>query len=148
MSNNWVVENIQNAIDTWNEKFSEIWRLLSQSPAEFKGGTIWYVMTSINGALKAVGYALLVLFFLIGIMKHYNSIRKTVYLLNTRVWRGSRDLLRLPFIFGHGDFIMGMYDRSRTLCGTRLCKIQRTAGGEDTQGMDKKRNTDAPKVTL
>ncbi len=76
MSNNWVVENIQNAIDTWNEKFSEIWRLLSQSPAEFKGGTIWYVMTSINGALKAVGYALLVLFFLIGIMKHYNSMQE------------------------------------------------------------------------
>lgn len=52
MSNNWVVENIQNAIDTWNDKFAEIWRLLSQSPEEFKGGAIWDVMVGINGASK------------------------------------------------------------------------------------------------
>lgn len=76
MSNNWVVENIQNAIDTWNDKFAEIWRLLSQSPEEFKGGAIWDVMVGINGALKAIGYALLVLFFLMGIMKHYNSMQE------------------------------------------------------------------------
>ncbi len=30
-------------------------------------------MVNINGTLKAVGYALLVLFFLMGVMKHYNS---------------------------------------------------------------------------
>lgn len=60
-------------LDTWNEKLAEIWRLLSQSPTEFKGGAVWNVMVNINGALKAVGYALLVLFFLIGIIKHYNS---------------------------------------------------------------------------
>ena len=76
MSNNWVVENIQNAIDTWNDKFAEIWRLLSQSPEDFKGGAIWEVMVGINGALKAIGYALLVLFFLIGIMNHYNSMQE------------------------------------------------------------------------
>ena len=40
MGNNWIVENIQNALDTWNDKLNEIWRLLSQSPAEFKGGTV------------------------------------------------------------------------------------------------------------
>ena len=61
MSNNWIVENIQNAIDTWNDKFAEIWRLLSESPTEFKGGAIWNVMVNINDTLKAVGYALLVL---------------------------------------------------------------------------------------
>ena len=69
MSNNWVVENLENALETWNEKLSEIWRLLSESPTEFKGGGIWNVMVNINDALKAVGYALLVLFFLMGIMK-------------------------------------------------------------------------------
>ena len=76
MSNNWIVENIQNAIDTWNDKFAEIWRLLSESPTEFKGGAIWNVMVNINDTLKAVGYALLVLFFLMGIMKHYNSFQE------------------------------------------------------------------------
>ena len=76
MSNNWIVEIIQNAIDTWNDKFAEIWRLLSESPTEFKGGAIWNVMVNINDTLKAVGYALLVLFFLMGIMKHYNSFQE------------------------------------------------------------------------
>lgn len=56
MSNNWVVENIENALETWNDKLSEIWRLISESPETFKGGTIWNVMVNINGALKAVGY--------------------------------------------------------------------------------------------
>lgn len=76
MSNNWIVENIQNAIDTWNDKFAEIWRLLSESPTEFKGGAIWNAMVNINDTLKAVGYALLVLFFLMGIMKHYNLFQE------------------------------------------------------------------------
>ena len=73
MSNNWIVENIQNALGTWNDKLNEIWRLLTESPKSFKGGAVWNVMVNINGTLKAVGYALLVLFFLMGIMKHYNS---------------------------------------------------------------------------
>ena len=73
MSNNWVVENLQNALATWNEKLSEIWRLLTESPDTFKGETIWNVMVNINGALKAIGYALLVLFFLVGIMRQFHS---------------------------------------------------------------------------
>ena len=44
MSNNWIVENINNAIGTWNEKLAEIWRLLTESPQEFKDGTIWAVI--------------------------------------------------------------------------------------------------------
>ena len=74
MSNNWVVENLQNALATWNDKLSEIWRLLTESPDTFKGGTIWNVMVNINGALKAIGYALLVLFFLVGIMRQFHSL--------------------------------------------------------------------------
>ena len=73
MSNNWIVENLTNALNTWNEKLSEIWRLLTESPQSFKGGSIWTVMVNINDALKAIGYALLVLFFLMGIMRQFNS---------------------------------------------------------------------------
>ena len=76
MSNNWVVENLQNALDMWNDKLSEIWRLISESPETFKGGGIWDVMVDINGALKAIGYALLVLFFLMGIMRQFNSFQE------------------------------------------------------------------------
>ena len=76
MSNNWVVENLQNALNMWNDQLSEIWRLISESPETFKGGGIWDVMVDINGALKAIGYALLVLFFLMGIMRQFNSFQE------------------------------------------------------------------------
>ena len=76
MSNHWIVENIDNALGTWNDKLSEIWRLLTESPEQFKGGTIWNVMVNINGTLKAVGYALLVLFFLMGIIRQFNSFQE------------------------------------------------------------------------
>lgn len=76
MSNNWIVENIQNALETWNEKLSEVLRLITESPTSFKGGDIWSVMVNINGTLKAVGYALLVLFFLMGIVRNYNSFQE------------------------------------------------------------------------
>ncbi len=73
MSDNWVVQNLQNALDTWNGKLSEIWLLITQSPAEFKGGAIWNVITDIHGALQAIGYSLLVLFFVVGVMKTCGS---------------------------------------------------------------------------
>ena len=66
---NWVVGNLQNAIETWNSKLSEIWILVSQSPVDFRGGTIWNVITSIHGTLQAIALALLVLFFVVGVMK-------------------------------------------------------------------------------
>ena len=66
MSDNWVVQNLQNALETWNEKLAEIWTLVTQSPQAFKGGSIWNVMVSINGAVQAVGLALIVLFFVMG----------------------------------------------------------------------------------
>lgn len=76
MSNNWIVENLENALGTWNDKLTEIWRLLTESPETFKGGTIWNVMVNINGTLKAVGYALLVLFFLMNIVRTFNSFQE------------------------------------------------------------------------
>ena len=72
-SDNWVVQNLDRALNTWNEKLGEIVRLLTQSPEDFKGGDIWRTMVSINGTLKAIGLALLVLFFLIGVMKTCGS---------------------------------------------------------------------------
>ena len=73
MSDNWVVQNLQNALETWNEKFAEIWILLTQSPESFKGGAIWNVILNIHGALQAIGYALLVLFFVVGVVKTCGS---------------------------------------------------------------------------
>lgn len=70
MSDNWIVQNLNSALSTWNEKLAEIWTLLTQSPESFKGGTIWSVITGINGALTAIGYGLLVLFLLYKIFSY------------------------------------------------------------------------------
>lgn len=72
-SGNWIIDNIANALQTWNAKLAEIWLLITQSPESFKGGGIWNVVVDINGALKAIGYALLVLFFLVGVVKTAGS---------------------------------------------------------------------------
>lgn len=73
MSDNWVVQNLENALETWNSKFSEIWQLLTTSPQQFKGGSIWSVMVNINGAVQAIGLALLVLFFVVGVVRTCGS---------------------------------------------------------------------------
>ena len=73
MSDNWIVQNLENALETWNEKLGEIWTLLTTTPQNFKGGTVWNVMVNINGAVKAIGLALLVLFFVIGIVRTCGS---------------------------------------------------------------------------
>ena len=73
MSDNWVVQNLQNALETWNSKLSEIWTLITQTPETFKGGTIWNVIINIHGAVQAIGLALLVLFFVVGVMKTCGS---------------------------------------------------------------------------
>ena len=73
MSDNWVVQNLQNALDTWNSKLSEIRQLLTSSPQDFKGGSIWNVMVTINGAVQAIGLALLVLFFVVGVVRTCGS---------------------------------------------------------------------------
>lgn len=73
MSDNWVVQNLQNALNTWNEKLAEIWTLITISPKNFKGGTIWSVVLNIHGAIQAIGLALLVLFFVVGVMKTCGS---------------------------------------------------------------------------
>lgn len=71
--NSWVIDNLENALDTWNDKMNEIWHLVTQSPVDFKGGGVWRVIIDIHGALQATGLALLVLFFVIGVVKTTGS---------------------------------------------------------------------------
>lgn len=74
MSDNWVTQNLENALNTWNGKLAEIWELLTTSPQEFKGGGIWDVIVNIHVAVKAIGIALLVLFFVAGVVKTCGSV--------------------------------------------------------------------------
>ena len=53
MSDNWVVQNLENALEVWNGKLSEIWQLITQSPQDFKGGAICNVVADIHGIRPA-----------------------------------------------------------------------------------------------
>ena len=72
-SGNWIVDNLNSALGTWNGKLAEIWTLVSTTPENFKGGAVWTVIQNINGALQAIGCALLVLFFVMGVVKTCGS---------------------------------------------------------------------------
>lgn len=64
-----IIDNLTSALNTWNAKLAEIWLLLTESPETFKGGDIWQIIIKIHGALQAIGLALLVLFFLWGMIR-------------------------------------------------------------------------------
>jgi len=73
MSDNWVVQNLVVALGVWNQKLTEIWSLITASPQDFKGGDIWNVIVAIYGAVQAIGFALLVLFFVVGMVRTCGS---------------------------------------------------------------------------
>ena len=73
MSESWIIQNLENALEVWNGKLAEIWQLITMSPSQFKGGTIWGIVLNVHGALQAIGYALLVLFFTMGVIKTCGS---------------------------------------------------------------------------
>jgi len=72
-SGNWIIDNLNSSLATWNSKLAEIWTLLSTRPENFKGGGVWSLILNINDGLKAIGYALLVLFFVMGVIKTCGS---------------------------------------------------------------------------
>ncbi len=55
------------------DMLDKMWAILTTSPENFKGGTIWSIVTTINGVLGAIGTALLVLFFTVGVIKTCGS---------------------------------------------------------------------------
>lgn len=78
-SDNWVVQNLQNALETWNGKLGEIWSLITQTPETFKGGSIWSVIKTIHGSIQAIGLALVVLFFIVGVVRtctNFNEVKR------------------------------------------------------------------------
>ena len=76
MSDNWVVSTLESALETWNDKLTEIWALVAQTPESFRGGEIWNVIVGLNNALVGFGYGLLVLFFAMGVFQSAASYRE------------------------------------------------------------------------
>ena len=111
MSDNWVVQNLENALETWNEKLAEIWQLITTTPQDFKGGGIWGVIVNINGAVQAIGLALLVLFFVVGVVKtcgSFTEVKKPEHALK----------LFIRFAIAKGAITYGMRDVSNGLFNT------------------------------
>ena len=52
-----------------------------------------------------------------------HAVDKTVHFRCSCMRFGSRNLFRLPFFYGYRNLILGMYARSRTLCGSRLHQV-------------------------
>ena len=76
MSDSWVVQNLQHALDTWNEKLAEIWTLLLQSPEDFKGGRIWMLSVKHFSLKKASKFPVFVKgFSLLSAGTDYASLR-------------------------------------------------------------------------
>ena len=69
----WITNNLRTSLDTWNGKMNEIWQLVTLSPQDFRGGGIWRVVQNINGTMQAIGLALLVLFFVVGVAKQFGN---------------------------------------------------------------------------
>ena len=122
-SDNWVVQNLVNALETWNEKLAEIWQLLTQSPENFKGGGIWTAIVNIHGALQAIAYALLVLFFVVGVVKTCGSfveVKKPEHALKLFV-----RFAIAKGVISHGlELMMALFNIVQGIIGT----IMRTAG--------------------
>ena len=69
----WLIESLQNALSIWNYIQSIIIGSVYTSPQSFRDGTVWAFVQPIYGGLQAVGYALLVLFFVVGVIKTCGS---------------------------------------------------------------------------
>lgn len=75
INDNWIINSLETAIGTWNEKLAELWSLITQTPQAFRGGQIWSVISGIHSALVGIGYGLLVLFFAMGVFHSAASLR-------------------------------------------------------------------------
>ena len=117
MSDNWVVQNLQNSLSTWNEKLAEVWKLLTTSPQEFKGGEIWDIIMDIHGALMAIGLALLVLFFVSGVVKtcgSFTEVKKPEHALKLFV----RFAIAKGVVTYGLELMMAMFEIAQGIIGT------------------------------
>jgi hypothetical protein len=93
------------------------WDLLTKSPTEFRGGTIWTVIQDIHGALQAIGIALLVLFFVVGVVKtcgSFTEVKKREHALKLFL----RFVLAKAVVTYGMDLMMGLFNIVQGIIGT------------------------------
>ncbi len=124
MSDNWIVANLENAFATWNGKMNEIWTLVTTSPENFKGGTVWTVVQNINGGLQAIGLGLLVLFFAMSIFKSTASFRDF-----QRPEYALKHFIRFVAAKVVVTYALDLMTTIFTICGGIVSKIATSLGG-------------------
>ena len=124
MSDNWIVANLENAFNTWNDKMAEIWSLVTTSPQSFRGGTVWGIVEGINGGLQAVGYGLLVLFFAMSVFKSTASFRDF-----QRPEYALRHFIRFVAAKVAITYAMDLMTAIYSICGGVVAQIAGSLGG-------------------
>lgn len=71
--NDSIIETLLTVLGIWNSQMTDIWNMVSMSPVDFRDGAIWPIILDIYGIMQATGLALLVLFFVIGVVRTCGS---------------------------------------------------------------------------
>ena len=71
--NDSIIETLRTVFGIWNSLMTDIWNMVSMSPVDFRDGVIWPIILDIYGIMQATGLALLVLFFVIGVIRTCGS---------------------------------------------------------------------------
>ena len=69
MTDNWIVANLQAALNFFNAMMQFLYDILVINPVTYRGGTIWQVVDTIYESLLGVSISLCVIFFYIGIIQ-------------------------------------------------------------------------------
>lgn len=131
ISDNWVVQNIQSALGTWNGKLAELWAILTQSPETFKGGDIWNIINTLAGAMQGIGYGLLVLFFAMGVFQSAASFKEM-----QRPEFALRHFLRFAGAKVAVGYSMDIMSAIFKICGGVVNNVMGSMGGMVSAGAD------------
>lgn len=124
MSNNWIVSNLQSAFNTWNDKLTEIWSLITTSPQNFRGGGVWSAIVTISDGLKGIGYGLLILFFAMSLFQNAASFKEM-----QRPEFALRHLLRFAAAKVAVGYSMEIMTTIFSICGGIVQQVMSNIGG-------------------
>jgi hypothetical protein len=68
------VNFLQDALTFWNEKYAEVVSMLTTTPTGFQDGTLWSVVRNVYNAISAIGLALVVLCWVVGVVKSVGTL--------------------------------------------------------------------------
>ncbi len=69
MTDNWIVANLQAALNFFNAMMQFLYDILTINPVTYRGGTIWQIVDTIYTSLLGASISLCVIFFYVGIIQ-------------------------------------------------------------------------------